>query len=85
MEKGAIPDSNSHTPLSLYLYERNLLHLKDFYASDMTTTYLNEKKMNAFQNKYWYSKALYSTASNSTDLDIARFWIGSKITQTARF
>jgi len=35
--------------------------------------------------KVMYSKASYSTTSNSTDLVIARFWIGSKITQTARF
>ena len=37
------------------------------------------------QKENKYSKASYSTASNSTDLDIAWFLIGSKITHTARF
>ena len=42
-------------------------------------------KQNLQSNFFMYSKASYSTASYSTDLDIARFLIGSKITQTARF
>ena len=48
------------------------------------STYLIDNRSEVCIN-WLYSKASYSTALNSTDLDIARFWIGSKITQTARF
>ena len=60
---------------ALLLAFRELLEI--FYTSQLCiSTYLAI---------IFYSKASYSTASYSTDLDIARFLIGSKITQIARF